>query len=95
MAKSEFLLAFNEIAELRKLPRDVISDALRQALISAYRRDMRASNAQRIEAEVDLISNVHKILVEKEVIEDVRTTIPRCRSKKHASSNQTSSLATC
>ncbi len=70
MAKSEFLLAFNEVAELRKLPRDVITDALRQALISAYRRDTHASNAQHVEAEVDLVANMHKIFVEKEVVEE-------------------------
>lgn len=71
MAKSEFLLAFNEIAELRKLPREVITEALRQALISAYRRDTRASSAQRVEAEIDLITNQHKIFVEKEVVDDI------------------------
>ncbi len=70
MAKSEFTLAFNEITEIHHLPREIVIDALRQALISAYRRDASASPAQRVEAEVDLNTNRHKILVEKEVVGD-------------------------
>src|SRR5579864_1629522 len=70
MAKSEFLLALNEISELRKLSRDVIAEALEQALISAYRRDSHAINAQRVEAQVDLVTNQHVIMIEKEVVED-------------------------
>src|SRR5690242_14144535 len=69
MAKSEFTLAFNEITEAHHLPRDIVIDALRQALISAYRRDASASPAQRVEAEVDLNTNHHKILVEMEVVD--------------------------
>ncbi len=71
MAKSEFTLAFNEITETHHLPREIVIDALRQALISAYRRDASASPAQRVEAEVDLTTNRHKILVEMEVVESV------------------------
>src|SRR5262245_38721955 len=70
MAKSEFTLAFNEITEAHHLPREIVIDALRQALISAYRRDAGASPAQRVEAEVDLNTNLHKILVEMEVVDD-------------------------
>ncbi|HVO44340.1 MAG TPA: transcription termination factor NusA [Aggregatilineales bacterium] len=73
MAKSEFTLAFNEIIETHHLPRDIVAEALRQALISAYRRDSTVSSAQRIEAEVDLTTNRHRILVEKEVVDDVVT----------------------
>jgi N utilization substance protein A len=73
MAKSEFTLAFNEITETHHLPREIVIDALRQALISAYRRDASASPAQRVEAEVDLTTNRHKILVEMDVVESVMT----------------------
>src|SRR5258706_10766527 len=69
MAKSEFTLAFNEITETHHLPRQIVIDALQQALVSAYRRDAGASPAQRVEAEIDLNTNVHKILVEMEVVE--------------------------
>src|SRR5436305_1164148 len=69
MAKSEFTLAFNEITETHHLPRQIVFDALQQALFSAYRRDSGASPAQRVEAEVDLTTNRHKILVEMEVVD--------------------------
>ncbi len=69
MAKSEFALAFNEITEAHHLPRQTVIDALQQALISAYRRDSGASPAQRVEAEVDLTTNHHKIMVEMEVVD--------------------------
>ena len=51
MAKSEFTLAFNEITEAHHLPREIVIDALQQALVSAYRRDSGASPAQRVEAD--------------------------------------------
>jgi len=71
MAKSEFTLAFNEITEAHQLPHHVVIDALRQALISAFRRDSgRVSSAQRVEAEVDPATNRYRILLEKEVVED-------------------------
>jgi N utilization substance protein A len=71
MAKSEFTLAFNEITEAHHLPRQIVIEALQQALISAYRRDSGASPAQRVDAEVDLNTNHHKILVEMEVVPTV------------------------
>jgi hypothetical protein len=46
--KSEFMLAFNEICESRHLSKDVVLDALQQALVSAYRRNMNVGNAQRV-----------------------------------------------
>src|SRR5258706_8456383 len=68
MAKSEFTLACSEITEAHHLPREIVIDALQQALVSAYRRDSGASPAQKVEAEVDLGTNIHKIFVEMEVI---------------------------
>ncbi|MEP7287966.1 MAG: transcription termination factor NusA [Chloroflexota bacterium] len=73
MAKSEFTLAFNEILETHHLSRQIVIDALQQALISAYRRDATASPAQRIDAEIDLNTLHHKILVEKEVVDSVES----------------------
>lgn len=71
MAKSEFTLAFNEITETHHLPKDIVIEALRQALVSAYRKDTSASQSQRVEAEVDPITNRYRILVEKEVVDSV------------------------
>ncbi len=73
MAKSEFILAFNEIAETRKLPREVILDALCAALVSAYRRDSTVSSAQMVEAHVDEKTGEPSVWVEKEVVDEVQS----------------------
>ncbi|MBE2268743.1 MAG: transcription termination/antitermination protein NusA [Anaerolinea sp.] len=72
--KSEFEVAFNEIAELRALPRETVLEALRTALISAYRRDAGIGQSQHVEAEVDLDSPRPRIsiMVEKEVVDGVQ-----------------------
>jgi N utilization substance protein A len=73
MAKSELILAFNEIAETRKLPREIIIDALKAALVSAYRRNSGVSSAQNVEARVDEMTGEPTVWVEKEVVEDVQS----------------------
>ena len=70
--KSEFALAFNEVVEDRQLSRDVILEALESALVSAYRRAVNASNAQLVEATVDMDNGEVAIFAEKEVVEDVQ-----------------------
>ena len=70
--KSEFALAFNEVVEDRQLSKDVILEALESALVSAYRRAVNASNAQLVEAKVDMESGEIEIFAEKEVVEDVQ-----------------------
>ena len=69
--KSDFLLAFNEIAEVRKLPRETIIEALRAALVSAYRRNAGIGTGQRVEARIDDRAGTLSIWVEKEVVDDV------------------------
>src|SRR5690606_18029173 len=69
--RSEFEVAFNEITELRELPRDVVLEALQTALVSAYRRDSGAGSAQRVEADIDPGTGRPRIFVEKEVVEGV------------------------
>jgi N utilization substance protein A len=69
--KSEFELAFNEISDIRALPRDIVLEALRNALVSAYQREAGIGKSQRVEAQID--SNGRpKIFVEKEVVESVQ-----------------------
>lgn len=70
---NEFLTAFNEIVEMRSLPQDVILEALQTALVTAYRRDTGASQAQRIEARIDPATGRARIFVEKEVTDQVIT----------------------
>jgi len=71
--KSEFALAFNEVVEDRQLSRDIIMEALESAMVSAYRRAVNASNAQLIEAEVNMDTGEVVIFAEKEVVEDVQS----------------------
>lgn len=76
--KNEFVLAFNEVLEDKGLPREVVLDALQAALASAYRRHVNASNAQQVDANVDLETGKVTIFAEKEVVdlvEDSRTEV--------------------
>jgi len=70
--KSEFTLAFNEVVEDRQLSKEVILEALESAMISAYRRTVNASNAQLIEAKIDIETGQVEIYAEKEVVEDIQ-----------------------
>lgn len=70
---NELQIAFDEIAEMRSLPADVVLDALQSALVSAYRRDSGASSAQAIEARIDPKTGRARVFVEKEVVEDILT----------------------
>ncbi len=68
---NELQIAFNEIAQMRALPSDIVLEALQSALVSAYRKDTGASAAQAIEAEIDPVTGRAKVYVEKEVVDDV------------------------
>lgn len=70
--KNEFILAFNEVLEEKQLPREVILQALEAAMVSAYRRDVNASNAQHVEAKIDPESGKVIIYAEKEVVDCVQ-----------------------
>ena len=69
--KSEFILAFNEICEARGLPKEDVFDALKTALVSAYRRDSNLSSNQQVTVEIDPRTGEPTIFTEKEVVEDV------------------------
>ncbi|HLC34020.1 MAG TPA: transcription termination factor NusA [Anaerolineales bacterium] len=70
--KSEFILAFNEVLEHYGLPREVVLSVLETALVNAYRRAVNASNAQQVEAKVDITKGTIQIFAEKEIVEDVQ-----------------------
>jgi N utilization substance protein A len=70
--KNDFTLAFNEIVDERALPREVVLEALSQALVSAYRRDAGVSSNQQVEASIDPTGQM-RILLEKEVVEEVES----------------------
>jgi N utilization substance protein A len=69
--KSEFLLAFNEICESRGLPKEEVFEALKTALVSAYRRDMNVSNTQAVKVEIDPRTGEPTIYAEKEVVDNI------------------------
>ena len=76
--KNEFVLAFNEVIEEKKLPREVVLEALQAALASAYRRHVNASNAQHVDATIDEETGKITVFAEKEVVEnveDIRTEV--------------------
>ncbi|HJW83815.1 MAG TPA: transcription termination factor NusA, partial [Anaerolineae bacterium] len=70
--KSEFLLAFNQICSERNLPKEVVLEALTNALVSAYRKNANASSAQTITAEIDGDTGLARIYAEKEVVDAVQ-----------------------
>lgn len=67
--KSEFLLAFNEICEARGLSKEVVIDALKIALVSAYRRSVNTGNTQGVTVEIDPRTGEPTIYAEKEVVD--------------------------
>ncbi len=69
--KTEFALAFKQVINDKNLPEEIIIEALQDAMVSAYRRSVNASSAQKVEAEIDLETGEVTIFVEKEVVEDV------------------------
>lgn len=69
--KSEFVLAFNEICETRGLPKEDVFDALKTAIVSAYRRDMNVSNTQKVRVEIDPRTGDPTVYAEKEVVDSI------------------------
>jgi N utilization substance protein A len=71
--KSEFQAAINQVANDRNLPRDVIIDAIRAALVSAYKRDY--GPQQNLVATLDPNTGNAHIFAEKQVVEVVEDEI--------------------
>jgi N utilization substance protein A len=69
--KTEFALAFKQVINEKNLPEEIIIEALKDAMVSAYRRSVNASSAQKVEAEIDLETGEVVVFVEKEVVEDI------------------------
>ena len=83
--KSEFILAFNEICESRGLPKEDVFEALKTALVSAYRRDANLSSNQGVTVEIDPRTGEPTIFTEKEVVDDVldhRTEVALVAARK-------------
>lgn len=69
--KSEFALAFNQICSEYNLPRDTVLEAVRAALVTAYRRDWKVAPTQNVTAEINIETGLARIYVEKIVVEEV------------------------
>jgi len=69
--KSELLLAFNQICAERNLPRDVVMEAIRAAIVSAYKRDVGAPQHQNVTAQIDLETGKTRIFTERRVVAEV------------------------
>ena len=69
--KSEFLLAFNEICQERGLPQETVIEALKTALVSAYRRNANVSNTQEVTVEIDPRTGDPTIYAEKEIVDSI------------------------
>ena len=69
--KTEFALAFKQVLNEKNLPEEIIIEALQDAMVSAYRRSVNASSAQKVEAEIDLETGEVTVFVEKEVVDDM------------------------
>ena len=70
--KTEFALAFKQVINEKNLPEEIIIEALKDAMVSAYRRSVNASSAQKVESEIDLETGEVTVFVEKEVVEDIQ-----------------------
>lgn len=70
--KQELVLAFNELLEDKQLPKDIILQALREAMVSAYKKSVgTATQGQEVTADISLEKGEMHIFVEKEITEDV------------------------
>lgn len=69
--KSEFALAFNQICADYNLPRDTVLEAVRAALVTAYRRDWKVGPTQNLTAEINMDTGLARIFLEKTVVEQV------------------------
>ena len=76
--KSDFSLAFNQICAVYSLPREVVLDAVRAALVTAYRRDRKVATTQNVTADISLETGLARIYLEKvamETVEDPATQL--------------------
>lgn len=80
--RNEFELAFNEIKNQRALSQEIVLEALKTALVSAYRRYSGASAAQAVEATIDPATGRTRIMVEKEVVDEVQSPLTEVSLEK-------------
>ena len=67
--KNDFLIAITQICAERRLPKEVVLDAIEQALVLAYKRNFAA--AQNIEVKIDPTTGKAHVFADMEVVEQV------------------------
>lgn len=72
--KNELLMAINQIASGKELPKEMVTKALEEALASAFKKEagLGDNSPARVSAKVDLASGSYHIYVEKNVVETVK-----------------------
>jgi N utilization substance protein A len=75
--RNELVMAINQIASGKELPKEVVTKAIEDALASAFKKDAGVTGgaAANVSAKVDLASGSYRIYIEKNVVESV--TDPR------------------
>jgi N utilization substance protein A len=68
--KNDFLVAVAQISAERHLPKEIVLEAIEQALVLAYKRNFGA--AHNIDVKIDPNTGKARVYVEKEVIEQVK-----------------------
>jgi len=68
--KSDFLIAITQVCAERRLPKEVVLDAIEQALILAYKRNF--GTTQNISVKIDPNTGKARVYAEKEVVEEVQ-----------------------
>jgi len=90
--KSEFSLAFNQICAEYSLPREVVLDAVRAALVTAYRRDWKVGATQNVTADISLETGLARIFLEKAAVEEVDDPITQIALKEARHINPSATL---
>lgn len=67
--KNDFLIAITQICAERRLPKEVVLDAIEQALVLAYKRNFAA--AQNIEVKIDPTTGKAHVFADMEVVEQL------------------------
>jgi N utilization substance protein A len=67
--KNEFLIAITQVCAERHLPKEVVLDAIEQALVLAYKRNF--GTGQNLEVKIDPNTGKAHVFADKEVVEQV------------------------
>ena len=69
MASNELLLATEYLEKEKKIPREVLIDAIEAALITAYKKNY--DSARNVRVELNMDEGTFKVVARKSVVEEV------------------------